>query len=195
MRRGLFRCRTMPSQSCTMSMKMKSLRLRSLALPSPAPAPLAELAQKRPRRWAAVLSVLPRRSCFVWVRVLVRLARNPRSRRMAQDSTHPACASQGAQAVAPEARQIPAATWFSACCLEGRCSGSTTLWQASKAVETAASDFLQAAPPSVATLVEEVAAGARRIAQTRIPAAAAGIVGVGAQSAWAAAETVGARKT
>ena len=183
----------MPLQSCTVS--LQSLRLRTLALPSPAPAPLAELAQKRPRRWAAVLSVLPRRSCLVWARVPVRLARGSRSRRMVQELTHPACASQSAQAVAPEARQIPAATWFSACCLEGRCSGSTTLWQASKTVEAAASDFLQAAPPSVVTLVEEVAAGARRIAQTRIPAAAAGTVGVGAQSAWVAAEAVGARKT
>ena len=58
-----------------------------------------------------------------------------------------------------------------------------------------ASSFLQAAPPTVATLVVEVAAGARRVAQARTLPAAVGIVEVGAQSAWVAVEAVGARRT
>ena len=57
------------------------------------------------------------------------------------------------------------------------------------------SNILQAAPPSVATLVEEVAAGARRVAQTQILPAAVGTVEVGGQSAWVAVEAAGARRT
>ena len=57
------------------------------------------------------------------------------------------------------------------------------------------SNILQAAPPSVATRVEEVAAGARRVAQTRILPAAVGRVKVGAQSARVAVEAVVARRT
>ena len=55
--------------------------------------------------------------------------------------------------------------------------------------------FLQAALRSVATLVVEVVAGARRVAQTRILPAVVGIFEVGAQLARVAVEAVGARRT
>ena len=138
---GLHRCRTMPWQSCTMS--LRSLRLGTLALSSPAPAALEELARKHPRGQAALLSAPPRRCCSL--SPSERFARGSRSRRMAQECTHPACAFQSAQGVAPEA---------------------PTLRQVSKSVEAPASDFPQAASPAVTTLAEEVAAKTRRIARS-----------------------------
>ena len=97
--------------------------------------------------------------------------------------------------MAPEARQIMETTWFSASCVEGRCCGGPTLRQALKTVEAAASNSAHATPLSVLTLVEEVAAGARRVVQTRILPAAVGTVEVGAQSAWVAVQAVGVRQT